>query len=132
MIYFVGIHNKEGMLPLDSRTVSGKIIDRVIMELGVECKKLNLFPTECMPINYFERCEYVVQFTRNLDKSGTYVLLGRDVQLWLANRIENSISVQHPAYAKRKGNDYVNDFIAVLIKILSASKMAVTSPPNEA
>ena len=29
-IYFVGMHNKEGMKPLDSRTVSGKIIDKCI------------------------------------------------------------------------------------------------------
>jgi hypothetical protein len=43
-IIFVGIHNKPGMKPLDSRTKSGKIIDEVIRGLeGRECVKTNLF-----------------------------------------------------------------------------------------
>lgn len=40
-IIFVGIHNKPGMEPLDSRTKSGKIIDEVIAGLeGRECVKI--------------------------------------------------------------------------------------------
>ena len=35
--YFVGMHNKPGMKPLDSKTMSGKMIDAVIKELPFKC-----------------------------------------------------------------------------------------------
>jgi hypothetical protein len=34
-IIFVGLHNKEHMKPLDSKTKSGKLIDRIIKRLPI-------------------------------------------------------------------------------------------------
>jgi hypothetical protein len=43
-IIFVGVHNKPFKKPLDSRTSSGKRIDKIISHLpNLECEKMNLF-----------------------------------------------------------------------------------------
>jgi hypothetical protein len=48
-IFFVGMHNKPGMKPLDSKTQSGKRIDKVIAGLAIECFKTNLCECEQEP-----------------------------------------------------------------------------------
>ena len=50
-VFFVGMHNKHGMKPLDSQTMSGKMIDAVINELPFKCTKTNLSEVEYMPID---------------------------------------------------------------------------------
>lgn len=49
-VFFVGMHNKAGMKPLDSKTMSGKMIDLIIKELTtVEAVKTNLCECEYQP-----------------------------------------------------------------------------------
>jgi hypothetical protein len=50
-IIFVGVHNKPGMKPLDSKTRSGNIIDKIIESLpeGIEVLKTNLFIADEVP-----------------------------------------------------------------------------------
>lgn len=50
-VIFVGLHNKPGMKPLDSRTKSGKLVDRTIRfcPIGPEYVKSNLFDWEFIP-----------------------------------------------------------------------------------
>jgi len=48
-VLFVGMHNKPGMKPLDSKTMSGKMIDAVIKELPFKCIKTNLCEVEYFP-----------------------------------------------------------------------------------
>jgi len=51
-VIFVGLHNKPGMKPLDSKTKSGKLIDRIIekcSENGMNVLKTNLFDVDEMP-----------------------------------------------------------------------------------
>ena len=48
-VLFVGMHNKVGMKPLDSKTMSGKMIDAVIKELPFKCIKTNLCEVEYFP-----------------------------------------------------------------------------------
>lgn len=48
-VFFVGMHNKPGMKPLDSKTMSGKMIDAVIKELSFKCVKTNLCEVEYLP-----------------------------------------------------------------------------------
>lgn len=48
-VLFVGMHNKPGMKPLDSKTMSGKMIDAVIKELPFKCTKTNLCEVEYFP-----------------------------------------------------------------------------------
>jgi len=43
-VFFVGIHNKPDMVPLDSCSRSGKLVDKIIRQLrGHECIKTNLY-----------------------------------------------------------------------------------------
>lgn len=48
-VFFVGMHNKPGMLPLDSKTKSGKLIDAIISQLQYHCVKTNLCEIEYFP-----------------------------------------------------------------------------------
>jgi hypothetical protein len=50
-VIFVGMHNKPGMEPLDSRTKSGKLIDRIINELPIDCIKTNLYD-DSWPVDF--------------------------------------------------------------------------------
>lgn len=55
-VFFVGVHNKKGCVPLDSKTISGKRIDMIIRELyGFECHKTNLFDLEYLPKGFCEK-----------------------------------------------------------------------------
>lgn len=49
MCFFVGMHNKPGMKPLDSKTMSGKMIDAIINELPIFCTKTNLCEVDYFP-----------------------------------------------------------------------------------
>lgn len=60
-VIFVGVHNKPGMTPLDSKSRSGKLIDRIIRRLEVfephvdyqvTCVKSNLFDLDYLPVIY--------------------------------------------------------------------------------
>jgi len=54
-IIFVGIHKKPGMESLDSRTMTGKVIDRIIEQLKpYECIKSNIFDKEYFPNSKLE------------------------------------------------------------------------------
>lgn len=83
-IIFTGIHNKTGLLPLDSSTLAGKRIDKIIQELpkDFECIKSNLFNIDFYPCTESDKI-----MLKNL-WLGTYrpaeddliVLLGKDCQ----------------------------------------------------
>ncbi len=51
-VIFVGLHNKPGMKPLDSKTKSGKLIDRIVDKCrihGMNVLKTNLFDVDRLP-----------------------------------------------------------------------------------
>lgn len=50
-VILVGLHNKPGMKPLDSKTKSGKLIDKIITHIpeGIEVIKTNLFNLNGIP-----------------------------------------------------------------------------------
>lgn len=115
-IYFIGIHHKAGMMPLDSKTATGKIIDKVISELDNECIKLNLFPTTFIP----ENTEYYInKLVSDIPNNSVFVLLGKQVQKYISDKIPDSILVNHPAYYQRKGNDAINNYVRDLINLLN-------------
>lgn len=71
-VIFVGVHNKPGMTPLDSKSRSGKLIDRIIrrmemfephIDYSVTCVKTNLFDLEYMPTE-FDRVEVLNQWSK--------------------------------------------------------------------
>jgi hypothetical protein len=47
--FFVGMHNKPGMVPLDSKTRTGRVIDQIIEQLPFTCVKTNLCEVPYMP-----------------------------------------------------------------------------------
>lgn len=79
-IFFVGIHNKEGMKPLDSKTMSGKMIDAVIKELTTvdACVKTNLCECEYQPNDTDEIINWNTLWHEkyNATSSDVIVLLG--------------------------------------------------------
>ena len=117
-IYFVGIHNKPGMQPLDSRTWSGKVIDLVIAELGAAavCVKTNLIDKDYMP--ELALTEGKKWHTRNTVQPGDIVvLLGGSTYINFAKHLlpENVpvVTALHPAsFAVRRDRaEYVQKLV---------------------
>lgn len=120
-VIFVGIHNKPGLTPLCSSTKTGKLIDRIIENLHIECVKTNLFNINRLPNN--DEVEYLRSewYWTNLPlPDDIIVLLGKKVQnefklhgYSLQNEVKlkesNFIKLAHPAsiYGNRKMDNYV-------------------------
>jgi hypothetical protein len=105
-IIFVGLHNKPGMKPLDSKTKSGKLIDRIIQLIseGHEVIKSNLFDVDYFPPSDDYRV-LINQwlYKHNPDTNTIFILLGQFVH----NHFPfccNLIRIAHPA-SKRSHRD---------------------------
>lgn len=119
MIYFVGMHNKPGMHPLDSRTRSGKIIDKIISELSPEiCVKTNLSNEETLPENPEKHA--ISWHNRFQVKHGdVIVLLGRWVQEnFLKTEGPKYIHCPHPAsfVAGKSNSEYIENAVSKILK----------------
>jgi hypothetical protein len=98
-VLFVGMHNKPGMKPLDSKTMSGKMIDAVIKELPFKCSKTNLCEVE-----YFPKDKKEI-WSGNLEWNNKYqptdesiiVLLGQWVQKNFLLTNAKIVKLPHPA-----------------------------------
>ncbi len=121
-IVFVGLTNKVGKQPLDESTATGKVISEIIDGLGkdFEFHKINL--VQYAPVdddgklrypNKQELSEGVVSFNDWVleHNPNIIVLLGGIVSK--AVKTDNAITVQHPAYAIRRGlkQQYVNTVV---------------------
>jgi hypothetical protein len=101
-IFFVGMHNKPKMKPLDSKTKSGKIIDKIIKKLGLSlssCIKTNLCEVEYFPSNkvdiYQQNLNWVDKY--NPGPLSIIVLLGNWVHKNYLLTNGNIIKIGHPA-----------------------------------
>lgn len=114
-VIFVGLHNKPGMKPLDSKTKSGKLIDRIIEKCryhGMNTLKTNLFDVDelpakdVMPILSFDWVERVQLF-----KGDIIVLLGAMTHKYFPPipMDYTPIEIAHPA-SKRSHAD-MNDYV---------------------
>lgn len=125
-IIFVGIHNKPGMEPLDSRTKSGKIIDEVIKGLeGRECVKTNLFDVDEMPDkkNMLDWDKWVDEMVfdwverTKLYMGDTVVLLGDEVKKYFTiGPLKRKITVPHPASRHIKPEQYIQSLIDKILE----------------
>jgi len=122
-ILFVGLSDKVGCMPLQSGTISGDLVDRIIAGINGECHKINLvnfapldengklrYPTKSeMDIGYRHLQELIKELNPDI-----CVLLGNKVSKYLSNKV-TSLSIQHPSYIsvyRRKSIDeYINDSI---------------------
>ena len=97
--FFVGMHNKPGMKPLDSKTVSGKIVDAIIFRLPFKCTKTNLCEVDYMPTNIIELN------SERINWQGKYEPKGEDVIVLLGNWVHKNflsdgfkiVKIAHPA-----------------------------------
>lgn len=119
-VFFVGMHNKPGMQPLDSRTHSGKIVDLIIEHLNVGAKKTNLADIDYKPLHPIFHAE--AWHEKHQPKPGdVIVLLGR----WVQENFEykagtRNILVDHPAaFSARKNRDkYIDDVLEQIGSLL--------------
>lgn len=125
-IYFVGMHNKEGMKPLDSKTFSGKIIDRIISGLNdvtgvyMDCFKTNLCEVEHFPEDYEveeERLRWLQKYDPD-SENDIIVLLGSWTRSKFPKKLfKKIVFLTHPAHHRsHEAKDlYVNDAIVKII-----------------
>jgi hypothetical protein len=114
-VLFVGMHNKPGMEPLDSRTWSGKIIDKVIAGLKNECGKTNLCDVDYLPIDTEEINQHNYKwYFKYHDANSIVVLLGNWVERNFYRDDKNVVKLNHPSsFICRKNVDsYVQDAIS--------------------
>lgn len=105
-IIFVGIHNKPNMKPLDSRTRTGKMIDKICLLLNKKGFMNNVVRSNLFPLDQFpqgRKRETDIQWVNNwserigVKESDTVVTLGQtvnDIFRWAKFK---SIKVGHPS-----------------------------------
>ncbi len=110
MIYFVGIHNKPGLTPLDSRSHTGRIIDKIIAQVG-EAVKTNFIDGYALPAD-LTGYGWAWHGRHILYKGDIVVLLGKIVQKHF-QRIPGVLFIHadHPSSftVRRKVAAYVDD-----------------------
>lgn len=115
-VLFVGMHNKPGMKPLDSKTISGKVIDAVIKELPFKCTKTNLFEGEYLPKDFLIINQAGIDWHEKYQphESDIVVLLGRWVQDNFWHDKFKIVKLPHPASCIGNVNkeNYVKNAIA--------------------
>lgn len=118
-IIFVGVHNKPGFAPLDSRSKSGKMIDRVIAGLQTECGlfeaefvKTNLFDLPGFPSWSPERGVSVMNWSKRAGRTDDdiVILLGACVHDAFKHcKYPNLVRIGHPSgvWSKLKQEEYI-------------------------
>lgn len=99
-LIFVGMHNKAGMKPLDSKTMSGKMIDSVVQELGrMDAIKTNLCEVEYLPVDQREIWAHNLSWNDKYepDYEDIIVLLGAWVHKNFALTNAKIVKLPHPA-----------------------------------
>lgn len=122
-VIFVGLHNKPGMKPLDSRTKSGKLIDRIIEQLrhkGMNILRTNLFDVDEVPaVSEMDKLAFDWIERVELYKEDIIVLLGQMVHDNFPKiPLIKVIKVAHPA-SKRSHVD-MNDYVDKTVNIITA------------
>ncbi len=130
-VIFVGLHNKPNMKPLDSKTKSGKLVDRIIEPLrhrGIRVLKTNLYNTDTLPMDSqkdklrFDWIERVELF-----KDDIIILMGAMVHNDFPKiPMITTIKIAHPA-SKRSHVD-MNEYVELTVrKILTLNEALKTA-----
>ena len=126
-VVFVGIHNKEDLMPLDILSKSGKIIHAIEKELGIRALKTNLYDMDRMPIGNEIDDEPVKWWYRNeIESNAIIVLLGRFVHdnfFHYKDDTRHYIKLAHPAsslfHGKKTQEEYINSAVEKIKKYLT-------------
>ena len=117
-IFFVGVHNKPNLLPLDSSTVSGKRVDAIIKQVDGYCFKTNLCDVNYWPKDFAEIMAFNIQWCKKYQPTGEdiVVLLGKWVQKHFVLTNAKIIKIPHPAscYGKKAVDNYVQSSIKTI------------------
>jgi hypothetical protein len=126
-IAFVGLTNKVGKQPLDDSTSTGKIISEITYGLGQEIESCRINLVQYAPVDSDGKLRYpnkeeIAEGALSLNawisnnNPDVIVLLGKIVSDSVI--FDNSISVEHPAYAIRNGRKktYIDDVITKIRK----------------
>lgn len=111
-VIFVGMHNKPNMQPLDSRTMTGKVIDKIIEQIPTECIKTNLCDIDYFPKDFLLINQSGIDWRKRHEptKADVIVTLGVWVKenFWYDDL--NVIHLTHPAgiFGAKNKIDYVN------------------------
>lgn len=107
------MHNSPGMQPLDSRTYTGKVVDRIIEDINTETIKTNLAEIEAKPLHPAAHAEKWHE--KHSPKEGdVVVLLGKWV--WEHFEYKDGLSivvVNHPSAVKSRQNheQYIDEVV---------------------
>lgn len=118
-VYFVGMHNKPECKPLDSKTVSGKMIDKIIAQLNYPCIKTNMCDLEYQPKDneriFIEVQNWYEKYTPK--DNDIVVLLGKWVQKHFFIVNLTRIDINHPAsiYKKEDKELYIKTAVNKII-----------------
>jgi hypothetical protein len=99
-ILFVGMHNKPDIKPLCSSTKSGKLIDKIILQLKqIECVKTNLFDVEYLPTDSHEIRQMSLEWhdIYNPKDNDVIVLLGAIVHKHFWKCDSHILQIAHPS-----------------------------------
>ena len=113
-IIFVGMHNKQNLMPLCASTKSGKLIKRICNELprNVEILKTNLYNIDYYPLQ-LEKYNLALDWHFRIDQKhdDIIVLLGAEVHKNFNNvNSLNVIKLAHPSsmWSHEDMNNYVS------------------------
>jgi hypothetical protein len=120
-IIFVGLHNKPGMRPLDVKTKSGKLIDRIVAPLTHRCipvRLTNLFDVDYMPKDE-EMDKLILEWVERIEltKNDTVVLLGQTVHDNFPKLpLVKIIKIAHPA--SKRSHEEMDEYVEKTLKLL--------------
>ena len=112
-IIFVGMHNKEGLTPLDSKSKSGKLIDRIINEFpSYDCIKTNLYDDYGMPAKR-DKQNLSLEWWQKLNplKVDILVLLGKEVQRNMYYYFSREVHLKHPGARCLRSHESMNEYV---------------------
>jgi hypothetical protein len=121
-VFFVGMHNKPNLQPLDSSTKSGKLIDVIIRCLSgvIECQKTNLIDLDYLPDNMDVIAAHNGNWHQrsDLNEKSIVILLGKWVQSnFHKNGNYTIINVPHPAsvYGTENRQKYIENICVEVV-----------------
>ena len=116
-IFFVGIHNKPNTQPLDSSTKSGKLIDKIILNLkNHKCIKTNLFNLNGIPKETKSHQEIWIK-THSPTEKDIIILLGSNVHKLFPQTNSKIIKAKHPSaiWSKQSQEDYIKEILKRIV-----------------
>lgn len=113
-IIFVGMYHKPGKEALDSSTMTGKVIDKIIHHFpNHDCQKVNLCETDYQPPKWMMNdlaTKWKLKYQPSLDD--VVILLGGWVRTHLKISGTRIVLLKHPAGVFGKKDEYIQDAVA--------------------